>query len=229
MIVTLARTVQEQLKTLDHIERIENAVKDITDTQQALDQATQAVAELLRPYRTVADRLPSEPNEQVVATIASLVQDVERSHQNYATSRRQVQALNSVRTKSQTASTLVAKGWTQYASALVQPYFDLLVLVGSLPEMQGRRVTLDALRMQARQGTATVPTSPQALAAFDASVRQLGTELSAAQGLSDAVKLFLQRALLGRATVDDLTDEVLAWCRQDRHGSIFTISLAAKG
>jgi hypothetical protein len=65
----------------------------------------------------------------------------------------------------------------------------------------------------------------QQLAEFDARTAQLQTKLSELEGLSPAIIAFLKAVLDQKATIADLSDEVLAWCRQAGRDHSFRITL----
>jgi hypothetical protein len=223
MIVTLAQDVCEQLEEIGQLEdsiHNEGAVKATLDILTKVFEATQQLQVLLTLHRA---RLLSDELQHFIFIVEEYIEEIKTSEQNFANNPRQTQALNALLSRIQKLTKKIKEQWRLYAIAQTQQLFELLKLVLPLPEVQAQQHIFIDLQGKLTKFFDYPPDSVYALAEFDQALQELRELLSQIEGLSTGVRAFLQKTLDGQATLADLTDEVLQWCREGEHAKVFVV------
>ena len=106
-------------------------------------------------------------------------------------------------------------GWSTYAQGKLSPILPLLDLAAQLPGLQDAaarlRIEWDALRTLATK----LPKSSAEVTRFHERLAALDDKVRAGSSLNDEQRSFLNRLRLGAATLNDLSPELLEWCKQN--------------
>jgi hypothetical protein len=225
MIVALAEQASARLKTLDQRERSRSQAQALGATRQALaGQLRPEVTTLATTYQILASRVTPAALADVQEQAAKAAQDLRSSRVAFATQPKQDAAISKIKDAVARASTSLTDVWKQYAGSQLVAPIELLNMLYRLPELQGQASALDALRADLIARSQRVPRTEADLEKFEDVLRDLGGRMAGVRGLSESVRDFLHKAVAGTATVADLTDEVLAWCRKGDHAKTFHIS-----
>jgi hypothetical protein len=223
MIVSLSQEVCQLVQENDTLEKIKNDANSIKDTFEAL-QKVKAIAEQVSAYVIITrERLPEQEVQEVYIAIERALHDLAVSKKNFEEESRQVKSLSYIRTRLQEVIKDIKEQWHHYAEKQTHELLELLVLVSYLPEIASQQHIYHMLKAKLQQAIDEPPDTVESLAQFDQCLQELKQRLEDITGLSPAVKLFLQRTLNGQATLEDLTDDVLTWCRQGQHAQAFAI------
>lgn len=223
MIVELAETACKQLDELDALEIAKKEAGDINATLKELAAVRSKAIQLAELCLLLGDRLPlAEIQSTEIPRILQKVQD-SRTKFTQGRERRQVLPLRDIASTIQTLIVKVEGLWKKYAESLVNPHFDLMELVRLLPEMRTMETTLRALKTQLQRHITILPQTRAELDDFDEQLKQLRSRLANLENLHPEVRTFLRKAHHNQATIADLTDEVMRWCRQGEHARVFRI------
>lgn len=223
MIVELAETACKQLDELDALEIAKKEASDINATLKELAEVRSKAVQLNELCLLLSDRLPLAEIQAVeIPRILKSMQD-SRTKFTQGRERRQVLPLRDIANRMQTLIVKAEGLWRKYAESLVNPHFDLMELVRLLPEMRTHEVTLRGLKAQLQRHATILPRTRAELDDFDEQLSQLRSRLANLESLHPEVKSFLRKAYQNQATIADLTDEVIRWCRQGEHARVFRI------
>lgn len=223
MIVSLAQEVCQQVQEIDHMERLKNNMTAIEATFDALIQLKDTVMQLKGLVILLNGRLAEHIVQDVVSGMRRLVRDIQISAEKLESQPRQVKELTQSQKKAQGLIDDLKAHWKIYAEEYTRETLELLRLVDHLPEVEAKQTTYQALTLHLRHYIGYTPLAPAQLIEFDEYVQQLNQHLSNIEGLSADIKKFLENVLKDQATLADLTDEVLQWCRQGEHARAFVI------
>jgi DNA repair ATPase RecN len=226
MIVSLSQEVCQQIQEIDHLERLKNNLSSIQATFDALIQLKEVVVQLKALVILLNGRLAEHAIQGVVRGMERLVRDVQASAEKLESQPRQVKELAQLQRKAQNLIDDLKAYWKLYAEEHTRETLELLRLVGYLPEVEAHQTTCQTLTTRLRHYMEHIPLTPAQLFEFDECLKQLNQYLSDIKGLSTEVKTFLDNVLKDQATLADLTDEVLQWCRQGAHSQAFVIRFA---
>lgn len=222
MIAALAARVSQRLDEVAALERAQSEAGDISATVEALDAVRQQAEIAIGGFRLLRERLPPERVRSISARLADFAQTLRRSREEFGRQRRQVPILASVKSQALQISADLVEGWRGVAQSQAGPLLTLFALVERLPEMQDRLPELSSLQAQLQQRMIAPPQTTEQLVRFDTLCRRLDELLLQVQGLSPTVRAFLAKVVAGTATLADLSEDVVAWCRQgDRAGAFF--------
>jgi chromosome segregation ATPase len=224
MIGALSKQLGQQLEEVGLLEQQQQEVKSIQATLDKLDNLKSTTQSLKKQHQVLWSRFPDDTVQSIRQTAASMVQALEQSRDNFEKQRRQVRELSNVETDAKKLLKQVNDQWSLYVSAQLAPHIELLKLVQVLPEIVRQEQEINELLNQFEALKTNPPSSAPKLAEFDTKLQQLSERLAIQQGLSPAVREFLQKVQQGTATLNDLSDDILAWCRQGDHARAFAIS-----
>lgn len=223
MIVSLSQEVCQQVQEIDHLERLKNNLTAIQATFDALIQFKDTVVQLKGLVILLNGRLAEHTVQDVVSGMRRLVRDVQVSAEKLESQPRQVKELTQSQRKAQGFIDDLKAHWKIYAEEYARETLELLRLVDHLPEVETKQTIYRVLTSHLQHYIEYTPLAPAQLVEFDESLQQLNQHLSNIEGLSADVKKFLENVLKDQATLADLTDEVLQWCRQGEHARTFVI------
>lgn len=223
MIVDLAEAACRQLDELDTLEIAKKEASDINATLKELADVKGKAIELSELCLLLSGRLPLRDIHSI--EIPKILKSVQDSHTKFTRDRvrRQVLPLRDVANKLQMQVQKIEGLWRKYAESLVNPHFDLLELVRILPEVREHEATLNGLKSRLQHYAAVMPRTQAELIDFDEKFTRLRTRLVNLENLHPEVKSFLRKAYYHQATIADLTDEVIRWCRQGEHAKVFRV------
>lgn len=223
MIVELAESACRQLDELDKLEIAKKEANDIQATLKELADVKSKAIELNELCLLLSDRLHlREIQEGEIPKILKSVQDSQRKF-TLEGERRQVSTLRDIASRLQTLIAKIEGLWRKYAESLIKPLFDLLELVRVLPEVREHEAVLNGLKTRLEHHAAIPPRTYTELVDFDDKFAQLKSKLANLENLHPEIRNFLRKAHSQQATIADLTDEVIRWCRQGEHGNVFRI------
>lgn len=227
MIVELAQAACRQLDEMDTLEIAKKEASDINATLKELADVKRTAIELNELCLLLRDRLPLREIRSV--EIPKILNSVKDSHTKFTheRERRQVRALRDIANKVQMQVQKIEGLWRKYVEDRINPHFDLLELVRMLPEVREHEATLNGLKSRLQHYAAIMPRTQAELIDFDEKFTRLRTRLVNLETLHPEVKSFLRKAYNHQATIADLTDEVIGWCRQGEHANVFRIGFVS--
>ena len=223
MIVTQAQKVREQLTTLKKLEEDAENRKDIEATYDELKQVTAALRQFSTLYQRIRGRLDAEKTAYIAAQVGQMAKNIETSQQEFAEKRRQVKALKEANKQVKELTQNAEASWKLYAESQLAPQRELLDLVRQLPEINKQLKEIDALTARLEAFTQSSPKNAAEVKEFDQKLAKLAKRLSNLN-LEPDVETFLRDVLRSQATLADLSDEILEWCRQGDRAKTFKIA-----
>jgi hypothetical protein len=225
MIVATARKATEHLTTINKLQKASEDTQNIEETLAALRDLKSATRDLMSLYDVLRTRLPQEYMQGLDVRLTTLAQRVRSSHQTFDMQRRQAPQLRLIKSDVQSITQDLQNSWRALVSTVLNPAAEIIGIIRVIPDMREPSANLIKLHDQLRAMTLLPLRTPQQVAEFDARAGQLQTLLSELEGISPAVIAFLKTVLDQKATIADLSDEVLAWCRQAGRDRSFRITL----
>ena len=226
MIVDLANDVCTSVDEIDRLVMINNSMKSVKDSYDLLQTIIEDIKRLSAYIVVVGQKLPDPVREGLHQDCERILYEITSSLENFEHEPRQTKALSSVKKQVQDGMKKIKTQWQSYVNEQIQEPFELLKLVRYLPEVAAIADLYKSIQERLQRFVNEVPMHPEQLATLEQNVQGLRQLLDSIEGLSPDVKTFLQKIMHGQATIVDLTDEVLAWCRQGRHPQIFKIAFA---
>lgn len=224
MITSLADRACKQLEELSQLEVAKKEADDVVATRKELENVNGKAVELRDQCLLFSNRLPLEEIQFV--ELPKILRDLQLSRKKFIDDgeRRQVQPLRDISAKLHMQITRINTLWSIYARNLISPYFDLLDLVQILPEVHEQIAILNGLKNKLEHTVSVPPRTWTEVDAFDEALNNMRTRLTQLECLHPEVKGFLQKVHSNQATVADITDAVLRWCRQGEHAKVFRVS-----
>jgi hypothetical protein len=224
MIVAQAQKVRDQLVTLKNLEEDEKNRKDIEATYNAVQQVTAILTQFATLYALVCPRLETQQKLYIIGQVRQISQAITTSQHDFAQQRRQVKSLQNIRQQQiEPLKQQTEENWKLYAENQLRPQFELLTLVRQLPEVTSQQSEFDILKDRLKQFVDKPPRSKTELAEFDQKLQKLTKQLSGLK-LEPVIRGFLNSVLQGEATLADVSDEVLTWCRQGKRAKTFKVT-----
>lgn len=224
MIITLTDNVQTQITRRKELEQRRDYRKDLADSYQKLTEISKLLRETTASFHLIQSRLTNDQIAEVMRQLQNTQNKLKESREKFVTEYRQAQKLSAVEKPVQELQGFLSRAWASYVIAQTQPHFDLLNLVENLPEVTVNGNIIAPLRQRLQSVSDLLPQREYRLTQFDADLQTLQNSLANLSGLSVEVTEFLRRVQKGTASVANLTDEVLVWCRENERAGTFKIS-----
>jgi len=226
VIVTLSREVCQNLDKIDEMTKILQDTGAVKATLEEVSKVLEIAYRLDALLSLLRQRLPDENSQHFAAMVDGLLQEVRISYKNFETEPRQTRQLSLLYNKIQNLIKEIEVQWRIYAQQQTEQPFELLKLVLHLPEVQSQYAVLTSLQTQLKHFFDYPPLTRTQLADFDRALQDLTQRLGNVEGLDTEIKMFLQKTLSHKATIADLTDNILQWCQQGNHADAFAIRFA---
>src|SRR5579885_580225 len=214
MIVALVQETCQILQEIDTRENAKSIAESVQETLGALETLKERVHQLQGHVQVLRSRLPPSEVQAALEVSQQCAQQIRHHASRFAIQPRQKNELQSVQNHIQRALAGLQKAWKSYAMERTHEPFELYVLVCHLPEVEAQQARYNELKHHLQVASEIMPSSEQQLQAFDQAIEQFTRMLGEIRGLNEAVKAFLLKTLGGTATLADVTDDVLQWCRQ---------------
>ncbi|MEO9028099.1 MAG: hypothetical protein ABI413_04715 [Ktedonobacteraceae bacterium] len=226
MIVSLVQETRQLTQEIVVRENAKSMVESVQETLSILAILRGKASQLQTHLQILRARLPTMDVQTALDNCKYGNIQLRDSASRFSIQPRQKNELQAVQKQIEKALSGLQKAWQSYASERTREPFELYILVGYLPEVAARQVVYDELKRKLTTASETVPSSWQQLQTFDQTIEQFTQMLGEIEGLNEAVKGFLLKTLSGTASLADVTDEVLQWCRQGQHARTFSIRFA---
>jgi chromosome segregation ATPase len=215
MIVDLTENVRIQIARRNELERIRDNQQIIADTAQALSSVRDALVPYITSLNLVRSCLTEEQIEEGVKKIETINTRLKRSHEKFAAQERPVRELNSLKGLVEELQDFLKQAWASYAYTKTQLQFELFNLVGQLPEVAEHMATIAPIKRNLETAPNKLPRTASDLEKFESELEALQDSLGNIEGLNSEITQFLYKVQNKTATVADLTDDVLPWCREN--------------
>jgi vacuolar-type H+-ATPase subunit I/STV1 len=215
MILESAGHAQNELVAIQNHRRNKSEIGNIGDTLSALRHLNGQLDLFAAQYGAVEYLLDAPQAESIQRSCTHLLSRVQRSRQDFEINRRQVRLLQDVSEDLRQLERNLGVIWRSHVENLVRSRELNYQLVERFSEMSQRRRGVEKLLETTKACAGQVPDGKEKLAEFKSLLDKLDRALVDVHNLSPEIKEFLNKARAGTCTVDHLTDEILAWCRED--------------
>jgi chromosome segregation ATPase len=208
------------------LEQAQREAADIDSTRDALREVATCIRTLTHAAALSDGYLGTEKQNQLRNDLENIAAKARDLHGQFAYQRKQVQSLASQRKKVEEVQGALDANWSAYAKQVLAPRFELLPLARAFEAANSELSTVEA---SLRKSSEVAPTSASQLTNFKANIEKLDELLSSLQSSGPAVKEFLLSVLQGKATLADLSPDVLEWCNSKNLSASFRIGLGQTG
>lgn len=229
MIAAEAHTLSKLLREKWQLEQAQREAADIESTRDALLEVAACIKTLTNATALSDGYLGIEEKDQLRTDLENIAAKARDLHAQFASQRKQVQSLASLRKKVEEAQDTFNTNWRAYAQQQLAPRYELLPLARAFSGATHVTGELAAVHARLRTSSEKAPTSASQLIDFNANIDKLDELLSSFQSSSPAVKTFLLRVLQGKATLADLSLDVLDWCNSANLAAFFRIGIGQTG
>lgn len=224
MIVEQSQRLLEQIKVANDHEYAQRQVDELKRTRAALQSLENQLADFERRYWALSpylDEVEQTDIRQRVAQIRSAL--TSQSEALIKDRRASILAMGRAEQQLNEQAKRLIEIWLPMAQDAYLPYRTLFTILSKfndlMPTLAPMREGLDELERRANR----FPSSVDEVTDFLQRVQQMETILNNIEGLNEDIRSFLVLATSGTATLANVTDEVLAWCRQ--HATQFIVLL----
>jgi hypothetical protein len=224
MITVLAHQIQTHISRRNELEQRHDNRKNIAETYQRLREVEVLLRQTITSFNLIKSRLPDEHVEEAVKRLKEISNKVDSSREKFATEYRQIRELNNIESLVNALKDFLAQAWASYVLTQTHAPLELLKLVETLPEVKVQINTISSIQESLLAASNTLPRRESTLVRFDTDLQSLTNSLANLSGLAPEVTGFLRKVQRGTASIADLTDEILLWCREKDRATAFNIS-----
>jgi len=224
MIVEQSQRLLEQIRVASDHDYAQRQVDEVKRTRAALQALENQLADFERRYWAISPYLNEVKQTEMQQRIAQVKSALESQRDALIKDRRAaIRAMNSAEQQLNERAKWLIEIWSPMAQDAYLPYRTLLTILSKfndlMPILMPMREGLVELERRANR----FPESVDEVTDFLQRVQQMETILNNIEGLNEDIRSFLVLATSGTATLANVTDDVLAWCRQ--HANQFIVLL----
>lgn len=223
MIVQLSEKVKALAQKKREMEKFRNQLQDLNLTISEIQMVTTEANKLKLSYKLIYSRLPAPHIADMESRVKELIIQVGYSKQDFSTNRRQTVALRAVTGNIRGLNASIEASWKLAVETLLAPYYELYSLVRQLPDFQSKEADLAILKSRLDYYKNNLPKNVNEIRDFDRIMDKFKQGLASIQGLTPGIQAFLTKVVSHTATIADLNDEILTWCKQSGRGKVFQI------
>jgi len=216
MIVTLSTELGAKVQECNLLRQIAGQADTIANVGERMMALSQKLTDWAAGFNACQKYLVDAESRALQNTAARLHRQLSESSTAFDRGNyQQVALISSATDSAQRLFDATQHGWSTYAQGKLSPILPLLDLAAQLPGLQDAvarlRIEWDALRTLATK----LPKSSAEVTRFHERLAALDDKVRAASSLNDEQRSFLNRLRLGEATLNDLSPELLVWCKQN--------------
>lgn len=199
---TLAQSQKNQ-----HV-AIQNTYKEIVKLEKELDG-------LLKAYQLRKHFLSDDISKSVKEKLKNIKQQLQLSENFFLEEKNYKQSitLDIIQKSVKSAKNDISRAWMIYVQKQKQPYQELANIADTLPQMKNKTGQIESLIQQLERIAQKLP-NKNIWSEFESKKQQLAILLDNLQGLGEEKRQFLERIRTRRASVSDLTPDLLKWCEE---------------
>lgn len=215
MIVQASTELRQLLVRYNELKQNESQLDSIQKTENELVLLKRdlngwvVIFPVLEPY--VSDHIVNELNQQVVSIQRKLGECKVRFVNVHRYPQEQLKLLS--RLVSQLRAD-TERAWSQYASNWLAPVNDAVRSGRQLPALQSKVTQIDPILSNLHEQSQRLPKQAKDVHQFHENLELVRKILQDVPSMSPAQKVFMSRVEQGTATLADLDDSLLQWCKQ---------------
>lgn len=227
MIVKKSLVFQEKLESLNTTVRRKQETDQIENTYAQLTLIRQQIQRLVNQYKTIGHLLSNEEQQELRVRFGFINEKVDDFAKEFQSNSDQARRLRpfSERDVGPSLNALQTM-WASQVDREVKNESEIYLLVKSLPEVRSNGAQIDAVLRQLNTVKGQPPASEEEMIRYQENVDRLRSQIGSIQGLTPAVQIFLEKMSQDRATIADLSPEILDWCRESSRAKHFAIRFA---
>ncbi len=225
MIIALVEETCALIREVETRQKAKNELESVNETFRALTALNESITQLQNMLQLLHTRLSLAEINTITDIGMRCMWQLNQSAEQFLHQSRQKNQIQVIQTQFQKALDSLKKTWEIYVDRHTCDSLELYRLVAKLPGVSERKAAYDDVQNRLALAKKTLPTTQKHLDDFDRTVAQFKQMLQETGNLREEVKVFLGRIANGTASLADLTDEVLQWCRQDQRGKTFSIRI----
>lgn len=224
MIVALAQETAVTVQQWQTFKQDQQTAEDIKATLGKLRELDRHIELLERSYRLIAGYLTTEMIQTVHEPLQTLLANLDDLQVQFSDKRDLVSVVKAYLESVIGIEKQLERFWYLYASEQIDRQSELYDLIKNLPEIKQQRSIIEQALNDLREQQQRLPGSAPELERFNQRLAKVSQSMESLQSLPLSIQEFLRKVGRDECTVADLTEEVLAWCRQENRARTFKVT-----
>ncbi len=215
MIVQTAGELRHQLQEYGHLKQNESQIVSIQNTADELTTLQRQVKAWAEVYPILQPCFSDQQQYELSKQAAEIQQKLAESKLRFQNINRypqellkQLQRLCSKLTDS------TEQAWQQYARNCLSPVQEIVKSARQLPKMQSKLAQVDDVLISLQNQSQKLPRRLSDVQRFHEQINAVKSKFQEVETMNVEQKAFLGKVHQGTATLADLDDTLLQWCRQ---------------
>lgn len=215
MITALAEEVGAQIETYADLAKTVAHADTIRATAENLLELCRDFKEWANTYEGIEPLISTEHQTQMRSSATEILARVRESKERFQEEPNQRDALSWLVRQLKDVNANTARSWMIYAQAEIAPLKQQADFARTLPRMQGAITEIDALILSLDTAARKLPRRRDEIKSFQQDVKALDQKLGKIKGLRQEQKDLLDKVRKGTATLKDLDEKLLEWCKEE--------------
>lgn len=223
MISSRAKTLADAIEEVARIHGTIDQSEAYLETTASLSELKSQLREIVAAYRLTKDRLGQRSQSDLLQALNDIKVGLADIGRGLKANPRQFSEIKRLQSRATASAKRLNDEWRELAGAHVRPHQKVLELVGSLPEIASQRTAIDAAIDRVIALSLALPPDEATLLRYDEDMAWLGSVLHEVEGLSQTVREFLDKVVNRRATLADLSPDIMDWISDRDRSRAFQI------
>ncbi len=215
MIRQLVSDLSRQIEEFGHLQRAASQVASIQAVANLLNPVQRDLSAWSSAYPLIKACLNASQVEVIRQQGVTLARQLRQARERFATDYGAPAGLSRMQQATRTLLDDTRVFWKGYVEEQVRPLRSQIDRACRLPKMHGDIEEIDRTYRVLIGMCERLPQRAEEVALFNDLLAQLRVRLSIVDGLSPEQGMFLEKVQRGNAILDDVTEPLLAWCKEE--------------
>lgn len=214
MIKQLVDDMSRQIEELEHLQRAASQVTSIQSVASLLSPIQRDLSAWSAAFPLVKESFDGNQVGLLRQQRETLARQLSQARDRFAMDYGVPAGFNRIQQFARTLLDDTRAFWKRYAEDLIRPLRGEIDLARQLPQMHRDMEEIDRSYQALVTLCGRLPQNAAEVALFHGLNAQLHQRLNIVEGLTSEQTTFLEKVQRGSATVDDLSEPLLAWCHE---------------
>ena len=224
MIRQLVSDLSRQIEEFGHLQRAASQVASIQAVANLLSPVQRDLTAWCSAFPLIRAHLSAGQVEIIRQQSATLAHQLSQARDRFAADYGAPAGFNRTQQAARTLLDDTRMFWKGRAEERVRPLRSQIDLARRLPRMHRDIEEIDRTYRVLIGMCEHLPQSAEEVTLFNDLLAQLQTKLSIVDGLSPEQGVFLEKVQRGNATLDDITEPLLTWCKEESLAGLLKVT-----
>ena len=221
----LTAEVKAQIADFKRLQNSASQVASIQATATDLQSVEIRLTRWVTIFPTLEPYCDADQRVDLRGQATTLYRCLQESKENFATEFNQHAALARIQSAASTLEDRTQQYWSRYAATKLHVPCERARIAKLLPHMQAAMPDIESTMADLQRLADRIPARPSDVNAFHTKLGQLEAMLQNMAGIDAQQTAFLTKLSNGKATLADMSPDLLEWCQREELAPLLKLSI----